>query len=60
MTEDYPSKNPDEKFPILDLKVWVGQNGQILNECYKKEMARRSLILARSEMNVGPRGYQDP
>ena len=52
LTEDYPSRNPDGKLPILDLKVWVGPHGQILYESYRKETASRLLILARSAMSA--------
>ena len=50
MTEDCPGMNRDGKLPILDLKVWVDNKGEILYEYYRKEMARRFLILARSAM----------
>ena len=50
MAEDCPGLNSDGKLPILDLKVWVDSKGEILYEFYRKEMARRSLMLARSAM----------
>jgi hypothetical protein len=50
MTEDYPSRSPDGKLAILYLKVSVGPDGRILYEFYRKEMASRLLILARSAM----------
>ena len=48
MTEDCPGLNQDGKLPILDLKVWVDSKVEIVYELYRKEMARRSLMLARS------------
>ena len=50
MTEDCPGLNPDGKLPILDLKVWTNEDGKILHEFYRKEMASRHLMLARSAM----------
>ena len=52
-TNDCPSANPGGKMPILNLKVWVkGDVGEqtICFEPYRKPMAARTLILARSAM----------
>ena len=52
-TSDCPSKNQGEKMPILNLKVWMkGEVGEqrICFEPYRKPMAARTLILARSAM----------
>ena len=46
---DYPSKHEDKKVPILDLKVWV-EHGKIMHEFYRKEMATKSMVHARSAM----------
>ena len=56
---DYPSKHPDKKLPILDLKVWVEQREKeiqgsnhmvqiIVYEFYTKEIAPKALINTRS------------
>ena len=52
-TNDCPSANPGGKMPILNLKVWIqGDVGEqrICFEPYRKPMAARTLILARSAM----------
>ena len=56
-TNDCPSANQDEKMPILNLKVWIkGEVGEqkicfdSKFEPYRKPMAARTLILARSAM----------
>ncbi|KAL9986209.1 hypothetical protein ACROYT_G000316 [Oculina patagonica] len=60
---DYPSKHPDKKLPILDLKVWVEhrekkvqESNQMVSvmmyEFYKKEIASKALVNARSAMSA--------
>ena len=60
---DYPSKHPDKKLPILDLKVWVEQRekevqgsnqmvSMIMYEFYTKEIASKALVNARSAMSA--------
>ena len=44
MTIDYPSLHDDNKLPVLDLKVWVGDNNQMFHEFYMKPMAYQGLI----------------
>ena len=51
---DYPTKYPDGKMPILDLKVWIEQTEQgsrIMHEYYMKPMATKTVINARSAMS---------
>ena len=50
MEEDFPSRNKDQKLPILDLKVWVRDDNVIMHEFYRKSMACRTLIMGRSAM----------
>ena len=50
MEEDFPSRNNDNKLPILDLKVWVGDHNIIMHEFYRKSMASRTLMMRRSAM----------
>ena len=63
---EYPSKNPDKKLPILDLKFWVEQREReiqgsnqmvsvIVYEFYTKEIASKALIKARSAMSASVR-----
>ena len=49
MEIDCPSMNPDNKVPILDLKVGV-QGDKIVYEHYRKPCASYSLIMANSAM----------
>ena len=50
MEEDYPSRNEDDKLPILDLKVWVSDDKTIMYEFYRKNMASKLLMMERSAM----------
>ena len=56
LTTDYPSKNQDEKIPILNLKVWMERNQEeqtnILYEHYRKEVSKKSTVHARSAMGI--------
>ena len=47
MQEDVPSNHPSGKLPILDLEVWV-ERGIIMHQFYKKPMASRMVVQARS------------
>ena len=57
LTFDCPSRNPDRKMPILDLKVWLASMFDevthesrvlVLHEYYHKDVASRAVINARS------------
>ena len=61
LEEDYPSKNGDNKLPILDLKVWVRQEEveveglattrpRLFYQYYRKEVSNWQLIPALSAM----------
>ena len=53
VTTDYPSKNPDKKIPMLDLKAWLQEiEGRtwVMYEYYHKDLASRDVIHARSAM----------
>ena len=47
MEVDYPSNHLGGKLPILDLEVWV-EGAKVLHRFYKKSMATKMVILARS------------
>ena len=47
---DYPSNHPDQKVPILDIKVWVDANGKVWHEYYCKPVSSKSVIDAQSAM----------
>ena len=53
MEYDVPSKNRDEKMPILDMKVWVEKSeGNILFQHYEKPTASREILHAQSAQSV--------
>ena len=61
-TVDKPSENASLKVPILDLQVWLEQNGKgewiLMNEFYEKEIAsklymkKKSAVSERSKMTT--------
>jgi hypothetical protein len=50
MEEDTPSNHTDSKIPILDLKCWIGADGQIWFHHYEKPMASKMVLPARSAL----------
>ena len=50
-TFDVPSKNPDSKIAILDLKVNLDQNGNVIHNFYEKPTKHPQLILANSAIS---------
>ena len=44
MEDDFPSKNRDQKLPILDMKVWLDASHNIVYEHYEKEVASRKVL----------------
>ena len=51
MEEDFPSNHPSGKLPILDLGVWA-EGESIIHQFYKKQVANRKLVQARSAFSV--------
>ena len=54
MEEDFPSNHPSGKLPILDLEVWI-EDGEVRHHFYKKRMANRKLVQAKSAFSVAKR-----
>ena len=50
LEEDYPANYHDQKVPILDIKVWVNDQGKIRHEYYSKSVSSKAVIDARSAM----------
>lgn len=48
MEGDWPSKNADCKMPILDMKVWMSEEGTILYQHYEKDVSRKTVLNAKS------------
>ena len=51
MEEDHPGKYPDEKMPILDMKVWMDTNGIILYQHYQKPMSSKQVMHSQSALS---------
>ena len=45
---DFPSKNPDKKMPLLDLKLWVDKDELMKFSFYFKEMSSKYFIPMKS------------
>ena len=52
---DYPDKYPDQKVPILDIKVWVTEESRIMHEFYSKPVSSKAVVDARSAMPLKDR-----
>ena len=50
LEEDCPANYHDQKVPILDIKVWVTDQGKIRHEYYSKSVSSKAVIDARSAM----------
>ena len=53
MEKEYPSNNSDCKMPVLDMKVWMDQDGIILYQHFEKPMASKKVMHAQSAQS-GP------
>ena len=51
MEEDYPTNHPSGRLAILDLEVWI-ENRRIHHQFYKKPMASRKLVQAKSAFST--------
>ena len=58
---DYPSKNPDKKMPLLDVKIWTEKRSRqhgaeeetvILHEYYHKDVASKRVVHAKTAMST--------
>ena len=48
MEADWPSRNRDGRLPILDMKVWMDEEGTVLFSHYEKPMSNRSVLNSKS------------
>ena len=48
MEADWPSKNSDKKLPILDMKVWMSDQGNVMFTHYEKPMSNRAVLHSKS------------
>ena len=52
MEEDTPGRHEDNKVPVLDMKVWQNEEGDILYQHYQKEMASVQILHAKSAQSM--------
>merc|ERR1712098_48313 len=45
---DLPSNHSDGKLPILDMAVWLGDDGSVLYQHYEKPVSSKQVISERS------------
>ena len=50
MEVDFPSNHTNGTLPILDLEVWVEDGCKILHRFYRKTVASKGVIMARSAL----------
>ena len=50
-TFDLPENHQDKKLPVLDLKVWLSETGELLHEFYEKPTKNVKTILASSSIS---------
>ena len=50
-TYDVPELNPDGKLPVLDLKVFMSPENEVLYEFYEKPTKNSRVILASSALS---------
>ena len=51
--EDFCSRYPDKKLPILDLKCWLDQSNELWHEHYEKPVATRKVLHSKSALAWG-------
>ena len=55
MEFDVPSRNNDNKMAILDMKVWLNNEGIVMFQHYEKPTASKSILHAKSAQSVSCR-----
>ena len=48
MEADWPDRNTDKKLPILDMKVWTNEEGEVMYCHYEKPMASKTVVHSQS------------
>ena len=48
MKADWPSRNEDDKMPILDMKVWTNDEGLLYYQHYEKEVSSKTVLHSQS------------
>ena len=52
MEADFPNNNVDTKMPILDMKVWIDDQQNILYQHYEKPVASKAVLGAQSAQSA--------
>ena len=52
MVEDTPSRNPDGKLPILDMKVWMDEADRVVYQHYEKPLNTTRVLSAQSAQSA--------
>ena len=55
MEFDVPSRNDDKKMPILDMEVWMDEDGNIMFQHYEKPTSSKTVMHAMSAQSVSCR-----
>ena len=48
MKGDWPTKNEDQKLPILDMKVWINSDGYLVYQHYEKPVCSKTVLNDKS------------
>ena len=48
MEADWPTKNDDKRLPILDMKVWTGEEGDVMYTHYEKPVCSKTVLNSMS------------
>ena len=53
MEADMPSRNADKKMPILEMKVWMEEDGTLVYQHYEKQVSSKTVMHAQSAHSAG-------
>ena len=56
MEPDYPSLHESGRVPVLDMNVWLDQEGKIQTSFYKKPMSSPYVMMFRSAVSSRKKG----
>ena len=60
MEADWPSKNSDKRLPILDMKTWTNQDGDVVYAHYEKPVSSKTVLHSKSAHVVKPFSIPSP
>ena len=53
MEADWPTKNTDKRLPILGMKVWTNQDGDVMYTHYEKPVSSKTVLNSKSAHSSG-------